>query len=281
MHPPYPKKGDPITAEAWGELIRFAGERDAQNPDRIFYNDSEEEIPAYGLLEVTGTQIYTGAATVPKIIKPVGIPPYEVLLNGPTPVAAGMQGVYQEGPLVDFLYPEGVTPGVGDLFGVTEDSWMAQVSDLSILQCTGIVDETLRIARGFIVPLSEFLWVQPLNYVFKCSKPDIDPSAAYPDGLWAAVPALVLDDSVCDQTWVEFPAESNQWWITTPSMRWVLVADVNGGLLNLCQTDYALNGGEEPGLTGCISDPAVDGYVKAGKCMLVRRSLKKVLVVGY
>jgi hypothetical protein len=83
-------------------------------------NDSSEEIPAFGCLQISGSVDVAGQNYI-RIVKPTGTTG-QYLFNGIAPVAAGGYGVAHDGPVCRAL-TDGSTITLGDYWEPEASSW--------------------------------------------------------------------------------------------------------------------------------------------------------------
>jgi hypothetical protein len=91
----------------------------------LFRNDSGEEIPAYGLLHITGTvddKFNYVTVTKPATANTVRS---KILVNGPEPVADGGFGTAQLGPIFRIIHDGALTYQAGDRVGYKDASFLA------------------------------------------------------------------------------------------------------------------------------------------------------------
>jgi len=121
-----------------------------------FYNDVNETIPKYAIMQVSGVN-GTEPNVIPKVIKPT-IGSYErykdrdYLANNDTDVEYHKIGVFQNRPFVKALYDTG-TPQAGEIFCPQTGSWAlakGKPGNWAIL-VAGIVDTTNKILEGTII----------------------------------------------------------------------------------------------------------------------------------
>ena len=91
----------------------------------LFRNDSGEEIPAYGLMHITGTvddKFNYVTVTKPATANTVRS---KILVNGPEHVADGGFGTAQLGPIFRIIHDGALTYQAGDRVGYKDDSFLA------------------------------------------------------------------------------------------------------------------------------------------------------------
>jgi hypothetical protein len=91
----------------------------------LFRNDSGEEIPAYGLMHITGTvddKFNYVTVTKPATANTVRS---KILVNGPEAVADGGFGTAQLGPIFRIIHDGALTYQAGDRVGYKDDSFLA------------------------------------------------------------------------------------------------------------------------------------------------------------
>jgi len=104
----------------------------------LFYNDSGETAPAYGLMAVTGVETVGGVA-IPKVGKPSTTFYRRYLVNGAADVADEGTGFAQDSDVVKVLYDTG-TPVVGEEWGPKASQWTATENYPATCLVAGIYD---------------------------------------------------------------------------------------------------------------------------------------------
>ncbi|MGQ0633044.1 MAG: hypothetical protein ACT4QC_00385 [Planctomycetaceae bacterium] len=95
------------------------------DPLTVFRNDSGEQVPAFGVLRLTGVAVLEPARVVLTAQKPdtYGCQ-YQCAINGPTPVPAGKYGVCTRLGLLPALYDAADgTPAFGERWGPRSGTW--------------------------------------------------------------------------------------------------------------------------------------------------------------
>lgn len=135
------------------------GQQDRENAlDSIVYrNDSGEEIPAYGIVRITG-YVEENERDVLTVTKPATATGW-FMVNGPNVIPDGKHGVAYYGPLVKVLYDSGDSPSVGDVYGVSGFKARSYPSGEPLLQVVihGVIDATKKIAFARIEPFTSLL----------------------------------------------------------------------------------------------------------------------------
>lgn len=99
-------------------------------------NTSGEQIPAFGIVRVTGAVLDNDGMVVYQSAKPRGIGQYAV--NGPTPVKVGGFGrLTFDWPAMAALAPMAHQPINGDNYGVADDTWELAYTDSDDLALLG------------------------------------------------------------------------------------------------------------------------------------------------
>ena len=94
--------------------------------DRIlFRNDSGEEIPAYGLMHITGC--VDDKFNYVTVDKPATANPIrsKILINGPVAVPDGEEGTAQTGPIFRLIHDDAISYIAGDRVGYKNGSFLA------------------------------------------------------------------------------------------------------------------------------------------------------------
>lgn len=91
----------------------------------LFRNESGEEIPAYGLMHITGcVDDKFNYVTVDKPAS-TNLIRSKILINGPTAVPDGEEGTAQTGPIFRLIHDAAITYQAGDRVGYKDGSFLA------------------------------------------------------------------------------------------------------------------------------------------------------------
>lgn len=92
---------------------------------RVYRNDAGEQIPAFGIVRITGLAILEPGRVVLTGDKPNTYgSQWQCAVNGPSPVAAGTLGVCSRGSFVAALYDTADSPPVaGEQWGPRDATW--------------------------------------------------------------------------------------------------------------------------------------------------------------
>jgi hypothetical protein len=91
----------------------------------LFRNDSGEEIPAYGLMHITGcvddkfNYVTVDKPATANLIRS------KILINGPTAVPDGEEGTAQTGPIFRLIHDDAISYQAGDRVGYKDGSFLA------------------------------------------------------------------------------------------------------------------------------------------------------------
>jgi hypothetical protein len=98
-------------------------------PPISVYNDSGQTVPAYGLMQITGSLDEDGRNYI-KIKRPAdSVPPGLLLINGPTEIAVAGYGTAQQGPKYRLLH-DGGTYAAGYTLGIDIGSFEATAGSM-------------------------------------------------------------------------------------------------------------------------------------------------------
>ena len=124
-----------------------------EQPPIQVYNDSGQTVPAYGLMQITGSLDEDGRNYV-KIKRPAdSVPPGLLLINGPTEIAIAGYGTAQRGPTYKLLH-DGGTYAAGYTLGIKIGTFTATAGQMfSVLgddELTTGTDNVVRVM--FVLP---------------------------------------------------------------------------------------------------------------------------------
>jgi hypothetical protein len=132
-----------------GFVIRDPGRGNAlaDQPTPIFIrNDSGEEVPAFGCVQISGAIDVSGQNYI-RIVKPTGTSG-QYLFNGIAPVEAGGYGIAHDGPVCRAL-TDGSTITLGDYWEPEASSW-AVTPGGSLIKAIGSDNIVADVMRGLI-----------------------------------------------------------------------------------------------------------------------------------
>lgn len=109
-------------------------------PPVLFRNDSSEEVPAYGVMRVTG-EVTIGEIAYITVTKPDSTFSWEYAVNSGTPIQPNEYGTAQQGDYRTFLYDDSdSTPTNGEWFGPVPSQWSMRRLYPSIARVAGTID---------------------------------------------------------------------------------------------------------------------------------------------
>jgi hypothetical protein len=119
-------------------------------------NDSASELPAFGVAAVKSIDAsWNGPPAL--VVDQVGSSfERDLVVNGPTAVAADGFGLAQNGPIVTLAYDTG-TPSVGQGLGPKASQWTATANHPSWWTALGVIDATRKLVLARAEPPSQLI----------------------------------------------------------------------------------------------------------------------------
>ena len=123
-------------------------------PPILVFNDSGQTVPAYGLMQITGTLDEDGRNYI-KIKRPAdSVPPGLLLINGPTEIAVAGYGTAQPGPTYRLLH-DGGTYSAGYTLGINIGAFTATFGHLFTILGVDAIDTN--IVRAMFAECTRFV----------------------------------------------------------------------------------------------------------------------------